>query len=182
MTRPSNLHGSVPAKAKAGFAHFELLRILSLFFLFVLVVRFGGWIVGTEVSWVASMAIGVVAPTGLLVVIGIAASVRRSGKNNGRAADGSTPDGNLETTAPLPSAAQGEADRCVALLHDEEAKRRLRIFVRDAGTFYCQEEYFSEHSLEQCWIPIGTRTVGIYDSEETALREARACIDWLIGV
>ena len=60
MTRPSNLHGSVPAKAKAGFAHFELLRILSLFFLFVLVVRFGGWIVGTEVSWVASMAIGVV--------------------------------------------------------------------------------------------------------------------------
>ena len=37
-----------------------------------------------------------------------------------------------------------------------------------------------EHPLEQCWIPSAGGFVGVYDSEETALREAKARVDWLM--
>ena len=72
-----------------------------------------------------------------------------------------------------------EGPRGLRLLHDGEAKRRLRIFLRHTGSFYFQEEYFSEHPLEECWIPVAGGGVGFYDSEQTALREATAELDWL---
>ena len=73
------------------------------------------------------------------------------------------------------------ADQCVRIVQDVGGKQRVRIFLRANGTFYFQEEYFSEHPSEQCWIPVSSQSVGFYDREATALREAKASIDWLIA-
>ena len=72
-----------------------------------------------------------------------------------------------------------KADPCVRVVHDGEEKRRLRIFLHTTGSFYFQEDYFSEHPLEEGWIPVAGGAVGFYDSEQTALREAKANVDWL---
>jgi hypothetical protein len=86
-----------------------------------------------------------------------------------------------DATSPSPSRSGPgeEADPCVHVLKDAEGKRRVRIFRRHTGTYYFEDEYFSEHPMERCWIPIRGGTVGFYDSEQTALREAKANIDWL---
>ena len=72
-----------------------------------------------------------------------------------------------------------EPDSCVRVLQDSEGKRRVRIFRCNTGTYYFEDEYFSEHPLERCWIPIRGGAVGFYDSEQTALRKVKANVDWL---
>ncbi len=91
----------------------------------------------------------------------------------------STSHASQDATASSPCGEGAAADPCVRLLHDGEAKRRLRIFLRPTGSFYFREEYFSERPLEECWIPVAGGGVGFYDSEQTALREATAELDWL---
>lgn len=64
-------------------------------------------------------------------------------------------------------------------IYDEDEERRVVIFRRGDGTFFYEEEYFSKHEHEMCWIPKKKQTIGFYDSRETALREAIANTDWL---
>jgi hypothetical protein len=65
------------------------------------------------------------------------------------------------------------------IIYDESHKRRVKILRRESGTFYYEQEYFSDEPLEMCWIPTGRRVTGFYDTKETAEIEARGNIDWL---
>lgn len=64
-------------------------------------------------------------------------------------------------------------------IYDIERKRRVIIYSNDMGTFGYEQEYFSEHPFEMCWISTGRDMVGFYDSQERAEVEARSNIDWL---
>ena len=64
-------------------------------------------------------------------------------------------------------------------IYDQDEERRVVILQRGDGTFFYEEEYFSKHEYEMCWIPKKQQTIGFYDSQETALREAIANTDWL---
>ena len=65
-------------------------------------------------------------------------------------------------------------------IYDEERKRRVVIFRRDDGQWSFVEEYFSEHPFEMCWLPTRSN-VSICATRETAWREARGRVDWLIN-
>ena len=66
-------------------------------------------------------------------------------------------------------------------IYDRTGKRRGILFRRcEPGRFGFEEQHFSEHPQERCWIPVGEKTAGLYDSEERAESEARANVDWLI--
>ncbi len=166
-------------KARGGFGSFELLWALLVVILSGAAVRLGAWLLGVEIGWGTCLLIGVIAPTCLLMVIGVGLSMRENAQEPAEAEDRSTSQASQDATASSPRVEGAAADQCVRLLQDEEAKRRLRIFLRHTGSFYFTEEYFSEHPLEECWIPVAGGAVGIYDSEQTALREATAEIDWL---
>ena len=64
-------------------------------------------------------------------------------------------------------------------IYDKNKQRRVIIFRRDDGTFFYEEEFFSSDEYEKCWIPKKRQMIGIYDSQQTAMREAVANIDWL---
>ncbi len=64
-------------------------------------------------------------------------------------------------------------------IYDDNRKRRIVIFRRDDGHWSFVEEYFSEREFEMCWIPV-RGSISICDTRETALREARISVDWLI--
>lgn len=66
-------------------------------------------------------------------------------------------------------------------IYDAAQKRRVVLFRRDDGTFGFQEERFSSDPLEQCWLPfVERRSECRCDSLESAMREARGRIDWLV--
>lgn len=69
-------------------------------------------------------------------------------------------------------------DEALEIIYDKTEKKRVIIFSKKTGTFYYEEEYFSEQLEEVCWIPKGRRVIGIYDSQMKALTEARANIKW----
>jgi hypothetical protein len=58
-------------------------------------------------------------------------------------------------------------------------KQRVLIVDRGGGRFGYQEERFSDHPEELCWLPQRQSPLCVCDSPETAEREARAAIDWL---
>ena len=64
-------------------------------------------------------------------------------------------------------------------IYDEDKERRIVISRRENGTYFYEEEYFSTHEYEMCWIPKKQHWIGFYDSRDTALREAIANTDWL---
>lgn len=68
----------------------------------------------------------------------------------------------------------------VAILKDEDNKRRVRI-VRHAenGWFTFEEEYFSEEPREMAWVTVQANSFPICDTMEIAIREARGRISWL---
>ena len=57
-------------------------------------------------------------------------------------------------------------------IYDHDEERRVVIFRRGDGTFFYQEEYFSRHEYEMCWVPKKQQAIGFYDCQETALQEA----------
>ena len=177
---------SILTKARRGFGSFELLWALLLVFLSGAAVRLGGWLLGIEISWGTCLLIGVMAPMVVLMLIGVVLSMRESAeeptesmRESAEEPARSTIHVSQDASRSSPLGEGATADECVRLLQDKEAKRRLRIFLRHSGSFYFTEEYFSEHPLEKCWIPVAGGAVGFYDSEQTALREATAEIDWL---
>lgn len=167
-------------KAQAGFGHFELFWILLAVTLATVSIRFAGWILGVDIGWTVCILFGLIAPVGLMMIIGVVVSLRHSPLDNATDEQPSTSNGDYAAVAPFKDAPSGQAAQCVQIVQDEEGKRRVRIFLRDTGTFYFQEENLSDHPLEQCWVPVSGGTVGFYESEQTALREAKASIDWLL--
>ena len=64
-------------------------------------------------------------------------------------------------------------------IEDITQKRKVIFYRRPDGTYFFEEWYFSEEPLEMSWIPRPLAGIGIYDSIETALREAKGRIAWL---
>jgi hypothetical protein len=64
-------------------------------------------------------------------------------------------------------------------LYSPDAHERVHIVRRSNGSFGFEEEYFSAHPLEMCWCARRQYPLCVCDAPETALREARARIDWL---
>jgi hypothetical protein len=72
------------------------------------------------------------------------------------------------------------ADQRLQEIYSRDGKRRVVIYRRDTGTFFYDQEHFSEHPLELCWIPLRQVPIGVYESQLRAEEEARANVDWLI--
>ena len=72
-------------------------------------------------------------------------------------------------------------DKVVEEIYCQNQKKRVVFFRREDGTYYYTPEYFSEDELEMCWVPSRQNSIGIYESQETAIREARGNIDWLVS-
>ena len=147
--------------------------ILLGLLLSTIAIRFGGWIVGIQLSWATSVLIAGLALLGLLIIIGVVTSIGERAQDETEAQERPTIPVSRENMS------KSRRDECVRVFYDEQRKRRVRILVRDTGTFYFQEEYVREEASERFWIPVGERAIGFYDSEETAIREARANVDWL---
>ena len=177
-TRLAQKHDAVASVR--GFGNFELLWVLLVTFLFTVAFRIGGWVFGSEVGWGASILLGIVTPFVLMMVMGVAVSVWGTPRSEAKVETESTRhDATTPSSSPSRSAPGEDADPCVHVLQDADGKRRVRIFRRSTGTYYFEDEYFSDHPPERCWIPIRRASVGFYDSEQTALREAKASADWL---
>ena len=65
-------------------------------------------------------------------------------------------------------------------IYDAERVRRVLIFQRDDGKWSFAEAHFSAHPLEMRWVS-QAHGVSICDTRETALREARSRVDWLLA-
>lgn len=63
-------------------------------------------------------------------------------------------------------------------IYNKDRSRRVFIYRREDGLFSYEPWYYSEDEYEMCWI--GQRCSGLYDSQETAIREAQANVDWLV--
>ena len=72
------------------------------------------------------------------------------------------------------------SDQVIQEIHSADGKLRLLICQRQSGSFYYESQHFSEHEHEMCWIADSRQSIGIYESQSTALREARGNIDWLM--
>ncbi len=161
-----------------GFGHFELLWLLLVVFLFTVAFRIGGWFFGSEIGWGACVLLGIATPLVIMTVMGGVVSASGIPGSEVKIETESTSH-DATTASASRSAPSEDADRCVRVLQDAEGKLRVRILRRKTGTYYLEEEYFSEHPLERGWIQIRRGAVGFYDSEQTAIREAKANIDWL---
>ena len=163
------------ASSPRGFGSFELLWVLLVISLCASAFRFGGWLFGLEIGWGASVILGIVTPLVLMMVMGVVVSVFGSEAEVEPESPRPKPTTPSTPSSPPPK----DADPCVQVLQDAEGKRRVRILRRKSGTYYFEEQYFSEH-LEPAWIPNQHGAVGFYDTEQTAIREAKASLDWLI--
>ena len=68
----------------------------------------------------------------------------------------------------------------IQIIYDNDRKQRVIIFRRQDSTFGFEEEYFSGHEFEMCWLTRG-RNISFFDTYKTALREVYSRVDWLIG-
>jgi len=67
------------------------------------------------------------------------------------------------------------------LMHPD-GKRRVLIVDRGGGRFGYEEERFSDEPDELCWLPQRQFPLCVCDSPETAEREARAAVGWLMAL
>jgi hypothetical protein len=70
-------------------------------------------------------------------------------------------------------------ERVVKILSHPEGKRRVLIVQRSGGHYGHEEERFSDEATEMCWFRFSQVPFSIYDSAETAEREARSRFEWL---
>jgi len=71
--------------------------------------------------------------------------------------------------------------KSVKTIVHKDGKRRVVFWCRENGTFFYEQEYWDEDEYHSCWVPYGRPVAGIYDSLETAEREATGNISWLAG-
>ena len=67
------------------------------------------------------------------------------------------------------------AEELGELMNGQKSCRSIRF-----SAYYFEDESFSTHPAERCWIPVRHGPVGFYDSEQTALQEAKTSIAWVI--
>jgi hypothetical protein len=61
-----------------------------------------------------------------------------------------------------------------------DGRRRVEIVRRHDGFFSFEEDEWTSEFKKPCWVPAAHHgVVSIFDSAETAEREARARVDWL---
>ena len=65
------------------------------------------------------------------------------------------------------------------ILAHPDRKNRVLIVRRQNGMFGFEAEKWSDEPLELCWMRSTQNPFGLFDSAETAEREARAHIGWL---
>jgi hypothetical protein len=67
----------------------------------------------------------------------------------------------------------------VRVIPDAAAKRRIVIFQRCSGTYGFEEQRFLDGPLEYRWLPVGTFSKLIFDSEEQTLHAAHDLVPGL---
>jgi hypothetical protein len=73
----------------------------------------------------------------------------------------------------------GAGNRIRIVVEAGEGKRRVLLFQRQNGTWGFAVERLSEDPLEGSRVPDGRYSEAFFDSEETALAEARGRVPWL---
>ena len=73
-----------------------------------------------------------------------------------------------------------DEDEILQTLYSPDRGRRVHIFRRRNGTFGYEEEFLDIDEYGNSWIPLSSQLT-IFDSAETALREAGGRIAWLGG-
>ncbi len=70
-------------------------------------------------------------------------------------------------------------DKIVKTIYSIDKKNKIDFIQKSNGTFYFEEEHFSEDPLEMYWITVYAQFQTICDSLDTAIREAKGRISWL---
>jgi len=65
----------------------------------------------------------------------------------------------------------------VRTIESSDGKRKLEIFRRADGTYGFEDMKYGDE--EASWFPAGRYSVGIFGTEEDALREAKGRIRWM---
>jgi hypothetical protein len=68
----------------------------------------------------------------------------------------------------------------VKVIYDDSRKRRVFIFQRDDGSFGFCEERWEDNSYGAGWIPAGPHSECRVDSLETAIRELKGRVEWIV--
>jgi hypothetical protein len=72
-----------------------------------------------------------------------------------------------------------DEDDIIETVYSLDQSKRVHFFRRRNGTFGYQDEFFDVDEYGSCWIPLSNHH-SIFDSAETAIREARGRLDWLL--
>jgi hypothetical protein len=65
-------------------------------------------------------------------------------------------------------------------IYDRDQTRRVGIYRRDDGSYRYADEELISHDGETFWVSVEEpEHTGIYDSVETAVREAQGQVPWL---
>lgn len=67
----------------------------------------------------------------------------------------------------------------VKTVEHQDGRQRVAFYQRDNGTYFYEPQLWCEYEYHACWEPHSQRIIGIYDSLETAEREAMGNIPWL---
>jgi hypothetical protein len=70
-------------------------------------------------------------------------------------------------------------ERVLKAIYHPNGNRRLVIVQRSRGHYGYEEETFSNDPTEMCWLRRTQKPFHIYDSADTAEREACGAIGWL---
>ena len=69
--------------------------------------------------------------------------------------------------------------KLIEQLTSPDQHRRVNFYQNPDGTYTYDQETFADAPEEQVWIPVASQTTKLYDSLQTARREAAANLDWL---
>ncbi len=72
--------------------------------------------------------------------------------------------------------------KVIRTFYAPDGKHRLFIYARENSAFGYQEELYDDKSLEMRWIPAQEFQPPDCDTEEEALKAARAAVPWLAGL
>jgi hypothetical protein len=71
------------------------------------------------------------------------------------------------------------SNKLVDQVVNHDKTRRVNFYLKNDGTFTYEQEMFSNEPEEMVWIPTGPSVARIFDTLETARREASGNISWL---
>ena len=65
----------------------------------------------------------------------------------------------------------------VRTIESSDGKRKLEVFRREDGTYGFEDLKYGEE--EETWFPAGRYSVGIFATEEDAIKEAKGRVQWM---